>query len=232
MNPLQSIIHALNKAIDTREKKEWIPKIKRDLTDETYEFFKSCGEGFYNICFESAQLDFVSKMITLVTGKYSHAVTIYYCENIRSKVTDEEWHRLKLKYFTYYNDPNDLDAKLEKIKVLVLASADENGMNYFDYSHYQDRKQVIMKPTLNEGQMDLVLHSYLTSETMNAVYDYTGLAFWWFNRMFDDEKAWYCSEIIFSKFIKVGIRVANSFDPSPTELVKYGEKVNTIIRKY
>ena len=35
MNPLQSIIHALNKAIDTREKKEWIPKIKRDLTDET-----------------------------------------------------------------------------------------------------------------------------------------------------------------------------------------------------
>lgn len=226
-----SLIHKLNEYIDKKEKKAWVPKTHKELDDLAYEFFKIHGEGLYNICVESTNNDFVAKMISLLTGKYSHGFTAYYCENIKAKLMDDEWHRLKLKYYTYYGDAEDLDAKLGKIKVLVLASADSNGMNYFDYSAYQKRRQVIMKPILTEAQTSSILHSYLTIDTMNALYDYTGLAFWWLNRMFDDERAWYCSEIMYDKFKEAGVLVAAEANPAPTQIVDYGDKVHTIIRK-
>ena len=226
-----SLIHDLNKYIDKKKKAEWVPSTHKDLDEAVYDFFKLHGEGLYNICVESKNNNIIAKAISAISGKYSHAFTAYYCENIKARLMDDEWHRLQLKYFTYYGDSADIDAKLKKIKILVLASADSNGMNYFDYSHYQKRTQVIMKPALTEAQTSTILHSYLTPETMNALYDYTGLAFWWLDRMFDDERAWYCSEIIYDKFIKAGIKVAKEADPSPTQIVDYGDKINSIIRK-
>jgi len=226
-----SLIHLLNEFVDRKMKKEYIPGAHKPLSDEAYTFFKNNGEGLYNICVESKNNDFVAKIISLVTGKYSHGFTLYYHENIFSKLMDEEWQRLRLKYYSYYGDSIDIDEKLKSIKVLCLASADSNGMNYKDYSAYQNRTQVIMKPTLTEAQTNKVLHSYFTPETMNAVYDYTGLAFWWLNKMFDDERAYYCSELIYDKFSEVGIKVAQRKDPSPTEIVNYGIEHGTVIGK-
>lgn len=226
-----NLIHKLNKYICKKGKEAWIPETHKELDVLTYEFFKFYGEGLYNICFESINSDFVSKMISLLTGKYSHGFTVYYCENIKAKLTNDEWHRLKLKYYTYYGNTKDIDTKLGKIKILVLAGADSNGMNYFDYSAYQKRKQVIMKPILTAAQTSSILHSYLTINTMNALYDYMGLAFWWFNKMFDDERAWYCSEIMYDKFKEAGILIAEEANPAPTQIVKYSDKIHTIIRK-
>jgi len=226
-----NLIHKLNEYIHKKEEEAWIPKTHKELDALAYKFFKFHGEGLYNICFESIDTDFVSTMISLISGKYSHGFTVYYCENIRAKLMDDEWHRLKLKYYTYYGNTEDSDTKLGKIKILVLAGTDSNGMNYFDYSAYQKRKQVIMKPLLTAAQASSILHSYLTIDTMNAPYDYMGLVFWWFNRLFDDERAWYCSEIMYDTFKQAGILIAEKANPAPTQIVNYGDKMHTIIKK-
>jgi len=225
-----SLRHKINECIDKKMDAEWKTKTHRELNESAYEFFKIHGEGLYNFCVESKNNNFAAKMIALLSGKYSHGCTMFYHENIKSMLTADEWHRLQLKYYTYYGEVDNIEEKLGKIKVLVLASADSNGMNYFDYSSYQGRKQVIMKPELTDKQMKKILHSYLTSDTMNALYDYTGLAFWWLNRMFDDERAWYCSEIMYDKYKEAGVIIADDPNPSPTQIVKFAEKMNTVLR--
>ena len=88
-------------------------------------------------------------------------------ENIKSVVTSDEWNRLKLKYQTYYGKVDNVEERLNKIKILVLADASRIGMNYLDYSQYQGRTQVIMKPTLTKEQENKILHSYFIAVILN-----------------------------------------------------------------
>ena len=40
-----------------------------------------------------------------------------------------------------------------------------------------------------------------------------------------------CINLFYDKFIKAGIKVAKEAEPSPTQIVDYGEKIHSIILK-
>ena len=78
-----NLIHKLNEYIDKKMDEEWKTKKHIELDKSVYEFFEVHGEGLYNFCVESDNSDFVAKMISLFSGKYSHGATIFYHENIK-----------------------------------------------------------------------------------------------------------------------------------------------------
>jgi len=232
------IKHALNSIIDCiyekkRTKKAWEPLTNQGIVDGL-----SDGKIFI-CCLVSRNNNIVAKAISKLSGPFSHVVAVCTMAGI---VWDAhgEYSRIHVKLEQYYGDFISPD-------YLVLASADENGMNYFDISEYQNREMVIFDITgtqdeieikeYDNGTMETVIHGndksdaiikdFLSPQIMNAHYDYTGLIGWvvkawkWLYRKFDDERAYYCSEVVYDVFKRNGIGIADSSEPSPTDIYNY-----------
>jgi hypothetical protein len=217
-----SLSHRLNLFIDKIEKKKYKPGYRKPLLEGMDQVFEMHGEGLYISCLKSEMNNIVSKAIAAISGPYSHSIMMLHANNIKKLVTDEEWARLKDKYKSYYitSPTDDIDWLLSTINILVLGSADANGMNYFDFSQYQLRRQVIFKVPCTQEQQQAILRDILSEKSMSTIYDFTGLAFWWMKRAFDDERAWYCSEQVANVFYRNGRPVSRSLNPSPTQLVQ------------
>lgn len=217
----QKPINWINNKINDWKDKEWEPRDTRNLNPEVYDIFKENGEGVYYSSIVASNNTFVGKCISWLSGKFSHTIIMIYAEDMSEWFTEEEWKRLYKKYELFYGSFGNLFQFMDKTKIMVLGSADENGMNYFDYSQYQHRQQIISKPDLTLEQQKQVVKSLVTEDATNKNYDYTGLAFWWLWRALDDERAWYCSEQAYDVFKKVGYFVYNKDNPSPTQIAKY-----------
>jgi hypothetical protein len=215
-----SLTHCINKRFDKKFKAEWTPKIWRTWwPNDMYELFVSNGEGMYVSILESTDNDFVSKMISLITGKFSHCFHMYYSEDLRSKILDEEYNRIITNWQVYYGfSKQEAETKFLETKVLILASADKIGMDYLDFRAYADRKQSIRKLYTTDVQDIQMLKWYLSADTMNSIYDYVGLAFF---RIIQDPLAFYCSEIVYDSADKFGYKMAKSKRPSPTDIYNY-----------
>lgn len=222
-----SLAHCINECLEKKFKAEWVPKDLRVLSNDMYQLFKVCGEGIYSSELVSTGNDFVSKMIAWISGKFSHAVHIIYDENLRSKITDDEYERLITNWKIYYGlDRVTAEAEFAKVKILVLGSADKNGMNYPDFSVYQQRIQCIKKMRMTPDKSTNLLRWYLSVETFDADYDYTGLTFWplcktALYKILDDKKAYFCSEIMNLAGKAVRYTMYSKKYPSPTQLYKY-----------
>jgi hypothetical protein len=213
--------HLVNLCFDKKFNNEHKPVLWRPFTEaHVYEAFKQFGTGLYVPAVVSVNNNIVSKAISLLTGKYSHIVLVWYTENLRADVRDDEWARLLEKYKFFYGDLPDIEEKLASTKMLVLGSMDDTGSNYHSYSKYMYRNQVIFKPKVTPIQQKEILHYMLQEDVMNVIYDYTGLVFQLL-KLFDDEKAWYCSEQVYDVLIKWHCKTARKKDPSPTDQVRY-----------
>ena len=223
-----SLTHCINKRFDKKFKAEWVPKDWRSLPYVMHDLFFNYGEGMYVSILQSTNNDFVAKMIAFFTGKFSHCFHIYYSENLRSEILDEEYGRIIDNWKVYYNFTQaEAEAKFAETNLLILASADKTGMNYPDFGVYAARQQSIRKLYTNNAQNTTMLRWYLSANVMNSIYDYCGLALWGL-KIFDDPEAFYCSEIVYDAAHEVGYEMATHKDPSPTGIYTYHDNGETI----
>lgn len=209
------MLNTLHKFIGSIFRRKWVPKPRYPQSKDMVAWFKQYGEGLYISNMQSASTNIVSKCIRLIAGEETHSIILLYAEDLRSWFTTMEWERLATKYKFYYGSFTDIEE--DNIKILVLGSADETGMNYPSFRTYQYRMQSIRKvPLTYDNEMKIV--RYLVSpQVMSAEYDYYGLIFW-FLRIADDERAYFCSEIIEEAFKRVNLKVSVKSNPSPHEL--------------
>lgn len=222
----------INEKFQKKFKKEVKPRKHVPLTPEMYDLFKSAGEGLHYCNIKSKDNNFVAKLIgklpqwlnekSDVDLGLTHTIAILFSDNLRLWFTDDEWNIVVSRWDSYYGGAKELDSS---IKALVLASADEEGMNFFDFSKYQARDFSLRRlPFFNEDQKLIV--SKLVS-IKSAPYDVTGLAFWclytmcgWFNFL-DDPDSYFCSELY--EIIKniTGFKIAKRDNPSPLDIENY-----------
>ena len=208
----------INKKITEYYKSKHQKVFHRPIPENILNVFKESGEGLYYVALKSRENNLVAKIITFLTGKYSHVVTVLYSDDMENSlcVFDRMVVTAKLNYF-YLNPP-----ALRDIQLLVLASADSDGMNYFDFSHYCLRHFNIFK--VREQFDELTSIRYAISRFCRS-YDATGL-FGFCLGLFDDETSDYCSEIVQQIFKAGGAIVFDrGRDASPTEINGFGIKV-------
>lgn len=226
------MIHLLNKLItkfrNTKSKRKAHKKLRPDLE----KIFEKFGEGLFVCNIRSSPTNFVSNIIGKIScyreyGKkapLAHTVIIYY-GNIKKLLEGNSVHTsiLEKKLAGFYKNPPTLD----ELKATVLCSADENGMNYFDFSNYQNR-DFSLRPFLNVDykKQRAIVKDFIAQH--NKPYDYTGLFFWiWYKlfkflRFMDDSKSWFCSEVSYEISKRHGYKIARRDNPSPADC----EKIN------
>jgi len=211
------MLNFINTLIDNYFDNVWTPKSKRVLDSKIYNIFRTYGEGLYYVCIKSKNNDIVSKAINFFSGNISHVFPVLYTETPKEWFTDVELSRLQSNWKIYYKDKIN-----EFPKILVLASADKNGMNYPDFSTYQERKFNIRKVSLSIKDQKKIVTWFISAPVFKANYDYTGLAFWWLFKMMDDERAYYCSEVTQDGLELLGnYKIAKKKNASPTQINKY-----------
>jgi len=215
----------LNSLVSIYFNKKWTPNKWRLLNNSKYDMFKKNGEGIYTVNFKKTSGDnaFYTKLIAKECDNWTHSVIALYSENIKKWFTNKEWDRLKKKWKIYYGEEKSLNSK---VKVLVLASSDSIGQNYFDYSKYHSRRQEIDKWDLSEAQIKKLLKWLMNPKVMDSNYDYVGLAFFPLRKILHAEEDYFCSELCFQAFKQaLKIKIANvEYRPSPLDMVEFQSK--------
>jgi hypothetical protein len=190
----------------------------KDLSPEMYEFFKQSGEGIYYATFQAAS----SKSSKLI-GKYceglSHCFAMLYSENLRSWFTANQWSRIEKRWKLYYGSLEGID----KMKVLVLGSADPIGMNYFDFSAYQRRHCCIRKVpnTIYSKETQQKVSQWFIEVPYHFPYDFVGLFGYLISNKVYDKYAYYCSNQIYEGMKADNIFVADRWNPKPSHIQRY-----------
>lgn len=181
------------------------------------ELSKSLEDGkLYIACIVGTSNNIVAKAIQHFSGPFSHFIAITNTE--KATLTFPEKWRVLTKLVEYYGV-----GTYAIPKYLVMASADDDGMNYFDLSQYQLREMIIFEIISNEEE---IIKKFVSKEILEAHYDYTGLVgqivrgWHWLYSLFDDKKSWYCSEQA-DIFRKSGVQLSKEQDPNPTQIYKY-----------
>lgn len=226
---MRKLVEWLNGFVQKIEKKRFSKKTFYSLRPEIEDLFKKHGEGLYVCNLKSKSNNIVAKAIGFFsryrnpqgTARLSHTIVIYYGD--LSKYLDASRRAIiesKLSFY-YLNVP-----KIEDVKCMVLASADDSGMNYFSFSTYQNREFSLRKVDVGISTGTAVCWFI---DQYNRNYDFTGLVFWPFYKLFkflgflDDSSSWYCSEVTYEGFKEVCIFIAREEDPSPADIERYND---------
>ena len=222
----------INKKFKEKFNKEFVPKTHRPLSPEIYNIFQEYPEGLSYCNIKSKDNNIIARLIAQVAQWFNkksdmdlsltHTITILNSENLKDWFTEEEWAIVTANWDKYYGGSKKLD---ESIKLLVLASADDNGMNFFDFSVYQSRDFSLRKLPLGKKKTKKIISKLVSIES--APYDVTGLAFWWLYKLlkwfkfFDDPDSYFCSELY--EIIKetTGFKIAEKDNPSPLDIENY-----------
>jgi len=152
----------------------------------------------------------------------SHSIIIIYSENLQNCFTPSQWELVKERWNYFYGGAVPLD---NNIKLLVLASADKAGMDYFSFSQYELREFSLRKANLNIIQQTVVTDFLVAINS--KYYDYTGLVFWWLYKLcrffgfLQDKDSFYCSEQIYEAMKQAGFYCAPVNNPSPLDIENY-----------
>ena len=222
----------INEKFQKKFKKEVKPRKHRPLATDVGNLFKVEGEGLHYCNIKSKDNNFVARLIgklpqwlnkkSDVDLGITHTIAILFSDNLRSWFTDDEWGIVVARWNEYYGGTKELDSS---VKALVLASADDDGMNFFDFSKYQTRDFSLRKFPLDEEKQKLIISKLVSIES--APYDVTGLAFWciytvcnWFNFL-DDPESYFCSELYDIVKDLTGFKIAGRDNPSPLDIENY-----------
>ena len=231
-----SIVTYINRKIQEIQIDNWEPVEWKPINEKWVELFedKNTEEGKLStaprltICnLKSQKDDFVSNLIGRFQGGISHTVYLLYNPRILFYLDDQGIYFLEsaLSFF-YKNPPN-----IKDIPIYVWGSADTTGLNFFDFSHYNDRKKYIYDlPFLSDVESRSIVYRSISSAL--TPYDHTGLFFWllykYVSKMFlcfDDSKSPFCSEFVYDTLRNVsGYLCADQNNPSPYMIHKKMKK--------
>lgn len=229
---MKKLIRIINKKVDNYYDKNWEIKRYKVLNDNFKTMFEYQPEGVYYSSIVTENNDWVSRLIAFFSGKFSHSVLIYNTgeKTMKELLNEQEYDRLIKKFKIYYGfNSEDAEYIIQNTKTFVIGSADSNGMNYFNFSQYQDRKQIISATRFDLEKSRELLKFMMTKTNMDKVYDYLGLITYPLWRFIDDSRAWYCSEQVYDVLKIFGLKVAKKDNPSPTKIAKYSYTLNNQI---
>lgn len=207
----KNLLNQLMTYISLKKKKVMLHKI---LDLEFVRLFDKSGNGTYLVSLKAAK-GFVSGLIGLFSNNISHTVIVLYSDKLKDYFDDVHWTRIKESWDKNYGNIIPLD---DNIKALVIASADQTGMECFDFAQYQNREMSIRKLPTTFEQDKLIVGNL--ANIVGKEYDFTGLLGWLF-RTGDDGYSWYCSEACYDVCSMVGITVAEKANPTPGQIETY-----------
>ena len=229
----------INKKFQEKFEKAFRPKKYRQVLPKTYEIFKDHKESISYSNIKSKDNNIVATLIGKLAQWFNkksdvdlsltHTIAILYSDNLKVWFTDEDWEIVTVNWDKYYGGTKKLDSS---VKFLVLASADDNGMNFFDFSTYQSRDFSLRTLPLGRKKQKKIIKELVSIES--APYDITGLVFWclykickWF-KFLDDPESYFCSELY--EIIKntTEFEIAGEDNPSPLDI----ENHRTDLRYY
>jgi len=215
------MLHFINIIIQKLFIREFEPSVWRPLSPEILATLLATGEGLYLVNLRSAPKDFISRIIGLFSGGYSHTVIVGFYRNPQIMMTTSDWDRVRNSLNFFYGN-TILD--MSQVKTIVLSSANEEGIICCDLSKYNNRKMTIRKLpfTLQEERRCIeFLCKYISKP-----YDATGLVGWLFKR-WDDPETYYCSEICYDACMYAAdYKIALSWNPSPGDIEIYAAMNN------
>jgi hypothetical protein len=225
---MSGIVHWLNVSVTRYNDRKWVKKTYRSLSSELEDVFSKGGDGLWSITLVSKNNNIIARFIGMITKlfvgvreAYSHFSFFMVGDEWKAWLSQTDFNILKDKLGKYYlNRPS-----LKDVRAMIMASADENGMNYFSVSNYQTRKFILRKIPVNDPYiLQCVVKDLLA--LYNTPYDVTGLLMWplyrlfKFFKFFDDARAMFCSEQV-KVLYKYGIRMADIERPSPADIEKF-----------
>lgn len=199
-------------------RKKFKPSTRKDLKPELEALFKKHGEGIYYVNLKGRNNNFIAKAI----GKYSkgltHSIVVFYSPKPKKWFSEGQLKVLDQKFNHFYGDNLGME---DKTKCIIMGSADDDGMNYCDFSRYNTRQISVRFAPLSKVQIKNILNFLLKKEVLDACYDYVGLFFWLGGRLIHSKTDWFCSELVYDAFKHISIKVAKKKRPSPAELEEY-----------
>jgi hypothetical protein len=209
------MLNWINKKIQEYYVKKHQAKIYKPLLPMFKDMFEKNGEGLYLCCIKASYSNIVSKIIGWFSKGWSHCIIFYYSENLQKNFDDLAWLKINKSWNQIYGNKVPLN---ENIKTLIISSADETGMECFDFSQYEFRQMTIRKIPATEEQKQIILNCLIS--IIGKPYDLTGLIGWLF-KLGDDKYSYYCSENVYDA-CKIGnIIIAEKEEPSPGQIENY-----------
>jgi hypothetical protein len=190
-------------------------------TKETLKIFPKGKMSIVNI--RTRNNNFLARMIAKFSGGFTHEIAVLHTDRIREILEDDECRILQEKFNYYYKEPPNI----EDVRLFVLGSCDDDGINYFDFGKYQNREFSVHVPK-PVGPNKVKDMSNLSLLYHGRAYDAIGLIFWpIYNKIrslsfiFDDEKSYFCSEFVRDIFHASSIRVSKNDNPSPKDVEEF-----------
>ena len=213
------MLNFLNRFIQKCFKKKHKPKSFREIDPVIHEVFKKNGYGVYlaNIKVSSGA-SFVGKAIAKFSGNFVHSILIFYVENIKNYFDTPAIEKINTNLSQYYQS---FSGSAESIPILIIGSADEIGINCCSFSNYQRRDFTLRKLPTTELKIKFIGNEIV--KTLGDPYDATGLFGFLFNKILDDKKTHYCSELCYDACMKAGIKISDVENPSPYDIEKYNK---------
>ena len=223
----------INAYVDELFEKERTRKDHRELSNHDLIAALSKGKLFLFVIV-SRNNNFVSKTISKASGPFVHVACVI--DGSAYAPTCPEVTRLADKINQYYKKP-------AIFKYMVLGSANETGMEYFDASVYEKREMVVFDlNAVSKEDFDGLVREFLSEKIMSATYDYTWIADQllkflfrftpklarWVVRKLDDEGAYGCSEQA-EIFARHNIAIADVEEPNPTDNYRFCKKKYPIV---
>lgn len=223
-------IHTINELIAMNQKSKVEPRTFRPFVEKNkVNMYEMHGDGIYLNFIESRNNNPIAKGISFISGPFSHVVATLHSDNIQQYFDEDSWIRMRKKFINFYKEQGVAKDFLDqgKTKTLVMASSDQDGHNYFDFGSYQKRDQMIVKLDIPKDLIKNIVIELCNPEIMYAVYDYIGLIGWMLSKieclyaLIDDERAFYCSEVVYEVLKHFNVFIAKNSEPSPTEEAKF-----------
>ena len=212
--------HIINVLLHRKYIKENSSVLYSTLNKSMYKLFKKNGEGlYYSIC--QAEEEGSSHLIGKFCNGLAHTICILYSKNLKSWFTHSQWNKIKIRWIRFYGSLEGLD----NCKTLVIGSADAIGINYCDYSHFQDRPCVMRKVPNELYSKDLQqqVAQWFIEEPYSAIYDFVGIFGNIISNKLIDKKAYYCCRMVYQGFKSMNIYIADHNDPKPNHIHEYNK---------
>lgn len=203
------------------KKKNWVI-----LNDEVFnKYFESAETDSFFLCnLHGPRGIFLERVIRWFEQGFSHTVPLFYGD-ITKHLNSVQIEKVKLSLRKVYKNP----PVLKKVRVWVVGSADEIGLNWFDFSMYQDGLFKVYAPWKVDPATIKKMLSFGVS-LLWIRYDLSGLLMKFLGKLkikiksLNDSFAVFCSEYTQLFFSEGGIKVSEESSTGPGAIDKYLEE--------
>lgn len=189
-----SCIRKAEIALTKKNKSNFNKRIVTPLDSKIYGIFKLYGEGLYGC-----------------NIGYDRSIVLWYNEDIEKELTQEQKDILKKKLDFYYV----IAPPINSIKVLVLASPEKSGINFFNFSSLQHKNFSLFRITESYDQKAVIKHLFSIENEPYYLKNFV--------------KKSYSSELLYDAFYLASVKMAKKKNPTPYDIEKYNIDVGRLI---